>query len=89
MTTNANENSETFLNAGQVRARYGGASHMWLLRRMADSEFPKPTYLGRLRFWRLSELVLWERDQAGKKQKPPASQFKPKTKPKNRKRRAA
>jgi predicted DNA-binding transcriptional regulator AlpA len=89
MTTTATENSEKFLNAGQVRARYGGASHMWLLRRMAHSEFPKPTYLGRLRFWRLSELVVWERDQASKTHKPPTSQFKSKAKPKSGKRRAA
>jgi hypothetical protein len=58
----------TYLTAGQVRLRYGGVSHMWLIRRMQDSGFPAPSYFGRLRFWRLSDLESWERLQA---EKPP------------------
>jgi predicted DNA-binding transcriptional regulator AlpA len=52
-----------FLKARQVRARYGGVSHMWLVRRQKDSGFPLPTILGGLRFWKLSELERWEKDQ--------------------------
>lgn len=61
-----NESDVTYLNAGQVRARYGSCSHMFLIRRMQDSGFPAPTYFGRLRFWRLSDLEAWEQKQATK-----------------------
>lgn len=59
-----------YLTAAQVRARYGGVSHMWierLLKRAPD--FPRPVTLGGsiLRFWRLSELETWERACAAKK----------------------
>jgi predicted DNA-binding transcriptional regulator AlpA len=65
-----------YLTAGQVRVRYGSCSHMWLIRRMQDSAFPAPTYFGRLRFWRLSDLEAWEREQAAKtaKRAPTGSQ---------------
>ncbi len=46
-----------FLTSAQVRARYGGVSDMWIHRRLlTDAEFPKPTYFGRRRFWRIEEL---------------------------------
>ena len=81
---NNDQVNETFLNAGQVCARYGGASHMWIVRRLADeSEFPKPIYLGRLRHWRLSDLVAWELAQAAKPA-PAAPGFKPKENSKRR-----
>lgn len=64
--------TETFLTAIQTRARYGGVSHMWLVARLAnDPTFPRPTYLGRLRFWKLSELELWEKLQAARPKKRP------------------
>jgi predicted DNA-binding transcriptional regulator AlpA len=59
------EPSEIWLLAADVRKRYGDASVMWLDRRLKDdSGFPKPVYLGRQRYWRLSELEAWERDCA-------------------------
>lgn len=52
-----------FLKARQVRARYGDVSHMWLVRRQRDAGFPSPTILGGIRFWKLSDLERWEKDQ--------------------------
>ena len=57
-------NDSEFLTAAQLMARYGGASHMWLIRRMAKDGFPKPVYFGRLRFWRRTEVEQWERSKA-------------------------
>jgi predicted DNA-binding transcriptional regulator AlpA len=52
---------EGFLPARNVLARYdisGVALHRWL----ADEKmaFPRPLYIGRFRYWRLSDLVEWE-----------------------------
>jgi predicted DNA-binding transcriptional regulator AlpA len=52
---------EGFLPARTVLARYsisGMALHRWL----ADEgmAFPRPIYIGRFRYWRLSDLVEWE-----------------------------
>lgn len=60
------ESIEIFLTAAQVSMRYGGKSHMWLLRRMEKDAFPSPIRLGRLRHWKKSELVAWEEAQAAK-----------------------
>ena len=57
-------NDSEFLTAAQLMARYGGVSHMWLVRRMAKDGFPKPVYFGRLRFWRRAEIEQWERSKA-------------------------
>jgi hypothetical protein len=54
---------DDFLNATQVKLRYGGVSEMWLYRRLHDdSGFPAPDMIvnGR-RFWRRRKLVKWER----------------------------
>jgi predicted DNA-binding transcriptional regulator AlpA len=52
---------ERYLNAQQVRRRYGEASDMWIWRRLHDdSKFPRPTEICGRRFWKLSELVAWE-----------------------------
>src|ERR1019366_4546840 len=67
----------SYLTAGQVRVRYGSCSHMWLIRRMQDSGFPAPAYFGRRRFWRLSDLESWERDQAAKMADRPPLGFQP------------
>ena len=56
-------NDSEFLTAAQLMARYG-VSHMWLVRRMAKDGFPKPSYFGRLRFWRRTEIEQWERSKA-------------------------
>jgi hypothetical protein len=38
---------------------------MWIARRLKDgSGFPKPVYIGKLRFWRLADLEAWERTLA-------------------------
>jgi predicted DNA-binding transcriptional regulator AlpA len=52
-----------FLRARQVQTRYGGVSHMWLVRRQKDAGFPSPTIFGGIRFWKLSDLERWEKDQ--------------------------
>jgi hypothetical protein len=54
---------DLFLKARQVRARYGDVSHMWLVRRQKDAGFPPPTIFGGIRFWKLSDLERWEKDQ--------------------------
>lgn len=56
---------DKFLSARMVRRRYGDIStmslHRWLTNK--DIGFPRPTYLGRLRFWKLAELIEWESRQ--------------------------
>jgi predicted DNA-binding transcriptional regulator AlpA len=56
--------SDSFLPASGVWRRYGVTS-MTLHRWLADAEldFPRPFYLGRFRFWRISELAAWESKQ--------------------------
>ena len=54
--------SARYISAPQVLERYGGRSHMWLVRKIqTDPRFPKPTYFGRLRFFELAELEAYER----------------------------
>lgn len=54
--------ADRFLTAGQTRARYGGASDMWIWRRLHDdSGFPSPVLIAGRRFWRVSDLLNWER----------------------------
>lgn len=56
---------DRLLPAAQVRARYGGVSHMWIERRLkGDPKFPRPLYIAKRRFWRVQELVKWEQDKA-------------------------
>jgi predicted DNA-binding transcriptional regulator AlpA len=59
---NPNDDDEKLISASDVRRRYGGVSQMWIHRRLLDgSGFPRPVYIGALRFWRISELVAWEK----------------------------
>jgi predicted DNA-binding transcriptional regulator AlpA len=59
------EDLETYLGAKQVRRRYGGCSEMWIVRRLKDqSGFPRPVEIATRRYWKLSELVAWERRMA-------------------------
>jgi len=57
-----------YLTAGQIRQRFGGVSHMWIVRRMADADFPKPTKFANSksapRFWKLTDVEQWERERA-------------------------
>ena len=56
---------DPLLRAIQVRERYGNASDMWVHRKLKhDPTFPRPIYLGPTRYWRLSDLLAWERAQA-------------------------
>jgi predicted DNA-binding transcriptional regulator AlpA len=56
---------DRYLSARQVRRRYGDASEMWIWRRLNDgSRFPQPTVIAGRRFWKLSELIAWERMRA-------------------------
>jgi predicted DNA-binding transcriptional regulator AlpA len=60
--TPADDSDDYFLTALQVRQRYGNASDMWLWRRLRDdSKFPRPIEIRRRRYWKLSELIMWER----------------------------
>jgi predicted DNA-binding transcriptional regulator AlpA len=54
-----------FITASQVCLRYGGLSDMWLFRMLErDPTFPRPVYFGKRRFFRIDELIAWERSSA-------------------------
>jgi predicted DNA-binding transcriptional regulator AlpA len=59
------ETGKTYINSLRVRARYGGASDMWLWRQLTDpdSEFPKPIIISGRRFWDQAELDAWDAKQ--------------------------
>lgn len=51
-----------YITTQQLRDRYGGMSHMWLERKVRDDpDFPRPTYIGRLRFFKIDEVEAYER----------------------------
>jgi predicted DNA-binding transcriptional regulator AlpA len=59
------ENDDVLVREADVRKRYGGVSSMWIYRRLADDpNFPRPIYIAKRRFWRLGDLVAWERVKA-------------------------
>jgi predicted DNA-binding transcriptional regulator AlpA len=50
-----------YLPAAKVAERYQVTPMtLWRWLRDPDMRFPRPTYLGRLRFWRIDELAAWE-----------------------------
>jgi hypothetical protein len=57
--------NDCYLPARRVWERYGVTSmslHRWLNdERVA---FPRPFYINRFRYWKLSDLLAWERDRA-------------------------
>ena len=56
-----------YIDAPQLLARFGGRSHMWLVRLLErDKTFPRPVKIGRLRFFKITDLVAWERTTAAK-----------------------
>lgn len=60
--------SAVYISAPQVLDRYGGRSHMWLVRKLeSDPDFPKPEKFGRLRFFKISELEAYEKKCAVKR----------------------
>jgi predicted DNA-binding transcriptional regulator AlpA len=65
-TTDGTDAAEQYLPARQVWERYGVTSmSLWRWLRDADLRFPKPMRIGRFRYWRLSDLVAWERYRSG------------------------
>jgi hypothetical protein len=61
------DNPDDLIPTSQVRARYGGRSHMWVERRLKDDpDFPRPLYIAKRRYWRIGELVAWERALASR-----------------------
>ena len=57
----------TYISAPQVLDRYGGVSHMFIIRMLErDPTFPRPVKFGRVRFFKLTELIAWERATAAK-----------------------
>ena len=56
-----------FIDAAQLRARYGNRSHMWVVRLLErDQTFPRPVKIGRLRFFSVAALTEWERKVAAR-----------------------
>jgi predicted DNA-binding transcriptional regulator AlpA len=54
-----------YMSAGQVRVHFGGVSAMWLVRKIQDHHFPKPTTFGTSRrYWRVADVVAWEQQRA-------------------------
>ena len=54
------------INSKTLRARHGGISTATLERRLLDPalRYPQPaTRIGRIRYWRLSDVLAWERAQ--------------------------
>ena len=56
---------ERFLNSREVRRRYS-VTEMSIWRWVRDEKiaFPAPTKLGSWNYWRLSDLIAWERRRA-------------------------
>ena len=66
-TPTSTDTAEQFLPARQVWERYGVTSMtLWRWLRDPDLRFPRPMRIGRFRYWRLSDLVAWERSRCGK-----------------------
>jgi len=56
---------DVYLNARDVRRRYGGRSDMALYRWVRDPNlgFPSPIYIQTFRYWRLADLIAWEQSR--------------------------
>jgi hypothetical protein len=51
-----------FMSSAELRNRYGGRSHMWLNRRLAnDLDFPRPEITDPQRFWRIATVEAYEK----------------------------
>lgn len=65
MATTEHPINPTFLPARNVWQRYGVTS--MTLHRWQHSDrlgFPRPVYIGRMRFWRVADLEVWEAERA-------------------------
>ena len=59
------DSADQFLPARQVWKRYGVSSMtLWRWLKNTELKFPQPMRIGRLRYWRVSDLVEWERSAA-------------------------
>ena len=67
MTARPKPDNVVWLPGPQVATRYG-RSNMTIHRWLNDPElnFPRPTYLGRYRYWRIDQLERGEAEQARK-----------------------
>ena len=54
---------EKWLSSRAIRKRYGGMSDTSLTRWLRNG-FPPPVYFTGRRYWRLSEVIHWEAEQA-------------------------
>jgi len=63
--------SDVYLDSRAVRRRYGGRSEMSLWRWSRDPKlgFPQPIYIQKYRYWRLSDLIEWERNRPQARQR--------------------
>ena len=54
---------DVFLDSRAVKRRYGNRSVMALWRWARDPKlgFPQPIYIQKYRYWRLADLIEWER----------------------------
>lgn len=54
---------QEFLPTRKVRVRYGDVSEVTIDRWVSDPSlgFPKPIYIGRMRYWRIKDLETFER----------------------------
>jgi hypothetical protein len=67
MYVRMNANDDTLIPTAKLRQRYGDVSHMWVVRRLADDpSFPRPIFLAGRRYWRLADLIAWERSAAAR-----------------------
>ena len=60
------QDEDVFLDARDaVKRRYGGRSDMALWRWSQDPSlgFPAPIYIQQFRYWKLSDLLAWERSR--------------------------
>ena len=67
MSATPKSDNSQFLPGPLVARRYGRTSmtiHRWL--NDPELAFPRPLYLGRYRYWNISELLAWEAEQARK-----------------------
>jgi hypothetical protein len=57
--------TDVYLDARAVRRRYGGRSDMALWRWVRNEAlgFPSPIYIGKYRYWRLADLIAFERSR--------------------------
>ena len=65
MSMTSHAGGAVLITTGQLRERYAGVSGTWVDRRLAGTPgFPRPVYIGRRRYWKITELEEYERGLA-------------------------